>query len=322
MKRMRFAAALHGIGASDPAALAGYQLATARAARDAGYAAVVAGQHFLAGSYLQPLPLLARLVPETGSMRLVAGVLLMPLLHPVVLAEELATLDVLSGGRLVIGAGQGYRDHEFDAFGVPRAERLRRQLSALDRLAELWAADPPAGPLRPVQRPRPPIWYAAASRRTFDRAVARGYVPFIGGQVSRAAVADLVAGSAAPAESVVLRRDVLVTDLLGAAEVARSVRAHRAAYPRWYPPDAGSAGEARVERAPSSAPGGRKSPPGEPLVVGPLAECRDRLLALAADGVDTVVIRCHWPELDPAVGVDMLVALAEGLGLGEPTEAG
>lgn len=240
MKRMRFAAALHGIGASDPAALAGYQLATARAARDAGYAAVVAGQHFLAGPYLQPLPLLARLVPETGSMRLVAGVLLMPFLHPVVLAEELATLDVLSGGRLVIGAGQGYRDHEFDAFGVPRAERLGRQLSVLDRLTGLWAADPPDGPLRPVQRPRPPIWYAAASRRTFDRAVARGYVPFIGGQVSRAAVADLVAGSAAPVESVVLRRDVLVTDLLGAAEVARSVRAHRAAYPRWYSPDAGS----------------------------------------------------------------------------------
>ena len=72
---------------------------------------------------LQPIPLLARLAAETGEMRLATCILLLPLLNPVDIAEQLATLDIISHGRLAIGVGLGYRDEEFDAFGVPRGER-------------------------------------------------------------------------------------------------------------------------------------------------------------------------------------------------------
>ena len=73
-------------------------------------------------------------------MRIGTAISLMALAHPVDLAEQLATLDILSGGRLTVGAGLGYRDVEFDAFGVPRDRRLRRlpreprpRTQALDR---------------------------------------------------------------------------------------------------------------------------------------------------------------------------------------------
>src|SRR5690606_21010594 len=121
--RVRLAVALHGSTGADGAALLEDAARTTRVAREAGYSGVVAGQHFLTAPrpYLQPLPLLTHLVPESGDMRLVAGVLLLPLLDPVPLAEELATIDTVSGGRLVVGAGTGYRPVEFDAVGVSRA---------------------------------------------------------------------------------------------------------------------------------------------------------------------------------------------------------
>jgi alkanesulfonate monooxygenase SsuD/methylene tetrahydromethanopterin reductase-like flavin-dependent oxidoreductase (luciferase family) len=106
-------------------------------ARDHGFTSVWATQHYLAEEvqYLHPLAVLGRLVPETGDMRIGTAITLMALAHPVDLAEQFATLDILSGGRLVVSAGLGYRDVEFDAFGVPRDRRLRRFRENLDRTA-------------------------------------------------------------------------------------------------------------------------------------------------------------------------------------------
>jgi alkanesulfonate monooxygenase SsuD/methylene tetrahydromethanopterin reductase-like flavin-dependent oxidoreductase (luciferase family) len=152
-------------------------------ARDNGFTSVWATQHYLAEEfqYLHPLAVLGRLVPETGDMRIGTAITLMALAHPVDLAEQLATLDILSGGRLTVGAGLGYRDVEFDAFGVPRDRRLRRFRENLDLVRRLWTDDEvtfdgDAGRLdgvrpvlRPVQRPHPPIWLAGHT----DAALAR-----------------------------------------------------------------------------------------------------------------------------------------------------
>ncbi|MGH3588042.1 MAG: LLM class flavin-dependent oxidoreductase, partial [Pseudonocardia sp.] len=157
-------------------------------ARDNGFASVWATQHYLAEEvqYLHPLAVLGRLVPETGDMRIGTAITLMALAHPVDLAEQLATLDILSGGRLVVGAGLGYRDAEFDAFGVPRGRRLRRFRENLDLVRRLWTQDEVRvdgdtgrldgirPQLRPVQRPHPPIWLAGHTDAALTRTAGTG----------------------------------------------------------------------------------------------------------------------------------------------------
>ncbi len=284
-----------------------------RASRDAGFATVVAGQHFLSAphTYLQPVPLLARLVPETSGMNLVTGVLLLPYLHPVQLAEELASLDVLSAGRLVIGVGQGYRDVEMNAFGVARDERLSRQLETLALLKEIWSGKPvehdgryhkvhAQGPsVLPVQRPHPPIWYAAGAERPFRRAAHEGYVPYLGPQVTRGGVAEL---TKTPAErrptAVALRRDILVTDVVDQATVRSCVHAHESRYSSWG-----------YRAEPEAGEGGSVDPAGR-YIIGSVDECRAALVEYEALGVTDVVLRVTWPGLPISASLAMIDSLA------------
>jgi alkanesulfonate monooxygenase SsuD/methylene tetrahydromethanopterin reductase-like flavin-dependent oxidoreductase (luciferase family) len=172
----------HPPGADMMAALAG-EIRLVHRARDHGWDSVWGGQHYLPEgmAMTQPVPFLARLAAETGDMRVGMGILLLALANPVHVAETFATLDVITGGRLVFGVGLGYRDVEYDAFAIPRADRVRRFEENLRLVEALWtqnrvSADLPwcrlddvTPSIRPVQRPRPPIWFAANS----DRAVAR-----------------------------------------------------------------------------------------------------------------------------------------------------
>src|SRR5579872_3110364 len=99
------------------------------AAQANGLTYIAIGQHFLYGDlrWLQPVPLLARLAAEVDPhVRLVTQVMIAPLYHPVMLAEELATLDIVSEGRLIVGLGLGYRIAEYAAFDVNFKQRGRR----------------------------------------------------------------------------------------------------------------------------------------------------------------------------------------------------
>src|SRR6266550_1752641 len=89
-------------------------LAQVRAARAAGFSHVWASQHYLSApyTYFQPLPTLGRVAAESGDMALGTGVLLLPLHSPVDVAEQVATLDVITGGRFIFGVGLGYRRRE------------------------------------------------------------------------------------------------------------------------------------------------------------------------------------------------------------------
>lgn len=154
-----------------------------RLARDRGWDAVATGQHYLSEgmSQLQLIPFLARLAAEAGHMTGVAGVLLLGLHNPVEVAECMASLDVIWGGNFVFGIGLGYRDVEFDAFKVPKGQRVRRFEQCLEVVKRLWTEDKVTVETdvctlsnvtltaRPVQHPHPPIWIAANS----DKAVAR-----------------------------------------------------------------------------------------------------------------------------------------------------
>ena len=155
------------------------------AAQRNGFTHIAIGQHFLYGDlrWLQPVPLLARLAAEVSQdVKLVTQIMIAPLYHPVLLAEEIATLDVVTEGRLVFGAGLGYRAEEFDYLGVPfkqRASRFDESLRLMKRLwtedevtfeGEHWQLDSVAPHMHPVQKPHPPLWIGAHSMAGTRRA--------------------------------------------------------------------------------------------------------------------------------------------------------
>ena len=160
-----------------------------RLARDAGFDSISTGQHYLSPPYqaLQSIPLLARLAADSDDMRLVLGVLLLPLFSPTEVAESVASLDVISGGRVVFGVGLGYRDVEYEAFGVERRHRVPRFLESLELITRLWTEDEvtfegehfrltnATCTIRPLQKPHPPIWIAANNDRVVRRAGRLGY---------------------------------------------------------------------------------------------------------------------------------------------------
>lgn len=95
-------------------------------ARDAGFDLVTTGQHYLTNDLkLQTLPLLSRVAAEAGETTVGTGILLLPLHHPVEIAEQITTLDYIAD-RAILGVGSGYRDAEFEGFGIPKSDRGQR----------------------------------------------------------------------------------------------------------------------------------------------------------------------------------------------------
>jgi alkanesulfonate monooxygenase SsuD/methylene tetrahydromethanopterin reductase-like flavin-dependent oxidoreductase (luciferase family) len=147
----------------------------------------VAERPFVAGALLPAaLPLCAALAERTERARIATGVVPLPLHHPLRIAEDGATLDVLSGGRFELGVGLGEHAEGFDGFGVPIRERAGRFEEALALVRQAWSGEPVGGSgghfeiaevrvfPRPVQRPHPPLWIAASADAAVRRAARLG----------------------------------------------------------------------------------------------------------------------------------------------------
>lgn len=159
-----------------------------RLARNYGFDSLWASHHYLASPFqmLQPIPLLARLAAEAREMTIGTSILLIPLLHPVDLAEQIATLDILCEGRFVWGVGLGYREIENRVFGVMKGQRVSRFVETLELVKRLWTEEQVdfAGIhynfekltllTKPVQQPHPPIWIAANTDEAVVRAAQIG----------------------------------------------------------------------------------------------------------------------------------------------------
>jgi alkanesulfonate monooxygenase SsuD/methylene tetrahydromethanopterin reductase-like flavin-dependent oxidoreductase (luciferase family) len=128
--------------------------------------------HFFEDGYLpQPLTFAAALAARTKTMRIGTAILLAPLRPAVQIAEEAAVVDLVSGGRLDLGLGAGYRQPEFEAFGADREARfatLRERVEQVRELLEGGRVTPP-----PVQNPLP-IWFGAGSPVAARRAGRKG----------------------------------------------------------------------------------------------------------------------------------------------------
>lgn len=169
----------------------------ARLAESAGFESLWAGEHVVLPDprvspspmepeepILDPLVALATLAGVTTTIRLGTGVVIVPQRNPAVLAKQVASLDVISGGRLILGLGVGYLEPELTAIGVPYGERGARTDEYLAAMRSLWYAERPAFDGRFVRfsgvqaRPRPgplPIVVGGHSPAAFRRAVEQAH---------------------------------------------------------------------------------------------------------------------------------------------------
>jgi alkanesulfonate monooxygenase SsuD/methylene tetrahydromethanopterin reductase-like flavin-dependent oxidoreductase (luciferase family) len=181
-------------------------VAIAQRASQLGFAWISAPHHWTAhpSVWPQPFPLLARLAPVTGSMRLLTLVILLPLVNPVETAENVATLDAISHGRLTLGVAIGYREAELEAVGLTRKDRVPKLEESLALMKQLWSGEEVtfAGRytrvsqlrmgLTPVQKPHPPIVMGCQSERATARAARLTDGVFFGPQVGWADIGNLL----------------------------------------------------------------------------------------------------------------------------------
>jgi alkanesulfonate monooxygenase SsuD/methylene tetrahydromethanopterin reductase-like flavin-dependent oxidoreductase (luciferase family) len=168
------------------------------AASRMGFAWVSIGQHWVSHPTVwpQPFPILARLAPETGAMRLKTSVLLLPVVNAVEAAENVATLDHICHGRLDVGVAIGYRETELEAVGLTRRDRAPKLEESLTLMKRLWSGEEVTFHGRytrltrarmgftPFQRPHPPLEMGAQSEGATRRAARLTDGVFFGPQVA------------------------------------------------------------------------------------------------------------------------------------------
>ena len=178
-----------GDGAADSHAYDDFIAYVVEAERLAFRSVFLVEHHFTgAGQISASLTLLAYLAAHTRTIRLGTAVIVLPWHNPVLLAEQAATVDLLSGGRLDLGVGKGYRASEFAGFHVPMNEAtdrfdesiavIRKAWTSPDRFShhgERWHFDDIVVEPQPLQVPHPPLWLAAGSPDSIRRAAREGY---------------------------------------------------------------------------------------------------------------------------------------------------
>jgi alkanesulfonate monooxygenase SsuD/methylene tetrahydromethanopterin reductase-like flavin-dependent oxidoreductase (luciferase family) len=310
-------------GGSDPQRQWLDQLEHFRACRDTGFDFISWGHHWLIHPFqhFQPIPVLARLAAESRDMDLVTGVLLTPLLNPVQVAEDVATLDHICRGRLIFGVGLGYRPEEFEAAGGAMAERVPRFEEGLALMKRLWTdaevthrgrfyrvtgARPTA---RPYQRPYPRIWVAGMAEPAIRRAGRLGHPFYALGTLTvdrlrrllslwREALAG--AGHPVPGEVPVHREAYVAPTREEARARARSaVEAKYRGYATHGLPGVGDALGAGVDHLMD-----------DPFVIGAPGECLEKIARLHELGATHVALRLFWPGMmqRDALGMIELVA--------------
>ena len=299
------------------------QLEQFRAGRDAGFDFVSWGHHWLIDPFqhFQLIPVLARFAAEAGAMDLVTGVLLTPLLSPVQVAEDVATLDHICQGRLILGVGLGYRTEEFEAAGFTMSERAPRLEEGLALMKRLWVdaevthhgrfyhvtgARPTA---KPHQQPYPRIWIAAMTEPAVRRAGRLGHPFYAIGTLSyddlrqalavwRAALHE--SGQPVPPDVPVHRELYVAHTREEARTKARpAVEAKYQGYAQHGLPTVGAALAAGIDRLMD-----------DPFVIGAPDECLDKLARYRELGVTHLALRLFWPGMEQADALRMIDLVA------------
>lgn len=149
--------------------------------------------HFGEGAIPEPMMLLAAVAGATTRIKLGTTSYLLPVRHPLQAAEQVAVLDQLSGGRVILGVGRGNQPALFEAFNVVRAEKREIFAESLATMRAAWSGATVAADAnvslwpRPVQQPHPPIWVAAFGPKALQQAGALG-LPYLASPMESLAV--------------------------------------------------------------------------------------------------------------------------------------
>lgn len=277
----------------------------------------VSEHHFVDDGYLPSLlPMCAAIAARTSSITVGTALLLAPLHDPLRLAEDAAVVDLISGGRLTLGVGLGWRPEEFDALRSPADKKVRRLLDAITILRQAWQDESVTGtptapyeqvPVRPkpAQAGGPPIWIGGLSEPALRRAgrVADGMMAT---EVDPAALGEQVAWALQERDThrpgapftVSLHIPVFVADNAADARVALEA----AWYVGWKYEDMDGARSRTTAPAPAPAPTDADlAAVAATSAIGTLDEVTERLAAYLAAGGDNVhfIARGLLPGLDP-----------------------
>ena len=283
------------------------QLEKARLAKSLGFHCLWVGQGYLNSGW-HPTVLLARVAAEAPGMEL-GMVALLPLQHPVELAEQISSLDAVCGGRFTLAAGLGWRDFQFRAFGVPKEQRLSRFLEVLVAMKMLWTQerityrgryfqleDVPAA-TAPVQRPYPRILFAP----NLDPGVVRAARMADGWLVSVDATLSTIRRQAGLYRNALKesgQRDYIATvrEMYVAEDRAKAVDAIR---PYLEPHYSARADLGHNRELPEAD---RIDVPFEQLleerfIIGSPDECAAEVEKYREIGVKEINVRCQWPGM-------------------------
>jgi alkanesulfonate monooxygenase SsuD/methylene tetrahydromethanopterin reductase-like flavin-dependent oxidoreductase (luciferase family) len=269
--------------------------------------------HFTDDGYLPAmLPAAAAIAARTKHVTIGTFVLLAPFQHPLKLAEDAAVVDVISNGRLRLGLGQGYRQEEFDGFGVPRAERLGRTLETIEILKLAWTGkrfnfdgkyfhfkDVRVLPT-PASRPYPELLWGAGAPKAIRRAAQMGLsFACVGGRKEMGIYTDaLKQAGRNPADfSLVNSRVVYLAASAQEAwrDVGGALMYQAEHYGKWLSAAAGTTDMSKVLIRPDPERLKRTS------ILGPPGEVRARISEVLESGPITDLITvAQLPGLDPA----------------------
>lgn len=300
------------------------------AAEDLGFDSVWTSEHhFVDDGYLPSvLVMSAAIAARTDRVAIGTALLLAPLLDPVRVAEDAAIVDLVSGGRVILGVGLGWREEEFEGLGVPLEERSRRLEDALAVYRQAWSGEPVTGgallrypgvPVRPLpaRSGGPPLWVGALSDPAVRRAGRLGD-GFMATEVDASSLAEQVAlarrarADAGGADDLAISVH-LPTFAWHGADAWERVREHHR-YVAWKYDDMETA-RGRAGPPPSPPP---MDPPQEEalrerILLGEPAEVAARISALAdaAGGDLHFIARLYWPGMDPAIQREAMAVFAE-----------
>jgi len=301
----------------------------ARLANRLGFASLTKGMHYSAAPWqdFQQFPFLCRMMAEAPDLRINFGLVLLSLHKPLDMAEQIASADVLSGGKVIFGVALGYREVEFLAFGTTQKERVKRFEENLEAVRRLWTEDVvdmvgshftlegASLGTRPLQRPHPPIWIGANADPAIRRAARMGDCWYVNPHnridtivrqvaVYRRALDDY--GKPFPSEFPA-RREVFVAGSRAEAirQCAPFLGAKYQAYQQWGQNRAMPEGDNDLGTDFDELIRDR-------FLLGSPDEVAEQMLALhRATGINHLIISVQWPGMPQSLALEQIHRLAE-----------
>lgn len=295
-----------------------------------GFDSVWLEEHHGTSGHYHPSPFIYLAGYATRTRRLILGtdIAILPLYHPVRVAEDVAQLDVMSNGRVILGVAIGYRAEEFAAFQTPLQGRGAQFVEMLKLIKQLWAGENVsfeseryalsnfALEPRPIQHPHPPIWLGGWGKLALKRAAVLGdaWIPgptanltkLLGAQAQyHAHLAEL--GIDPNARARPLTRDVIIAgSSVQAEELAERylLPAYRDEYSSWDHPLIGSSDATATNRLDDL----RR----ERFIIGDPAQVIEQILFFKeAFGMNQLICRLHFPGMPPELVTESVRLLGQ-----------